>query len=312
MVQVVLIGIGAGVAAALLFLAPIGGSALAFPLFFLTGLPLAIAALGWGVTAGVIALAAGAAVSYLALGTMSAPAIFAFVFAGPIVWVARLAGFSRSADAGDEWFPLGRLLLHAALGVAAGLAVAGIVSGYDPARITVEASAALVEIMTAAQGGVPATAEQVKPMVDVYVAMLPFTLATFMVVVIVFNLWLGAMIARASGRFARPAVPLWTARPPIELFLGFVITLALAFLLRGPVGEMASLLAGALGCGLALVGLAVLHGVTIGMSGRAILLATTYVVTFFSGLPLALFALLGAADTFVDFRTRRRSGVPRT
>ena len=50
--QAILIGIAAGFAAALLFLAPVGGTPLAFPLFVLTGLPLALAGLGWGLTAG--------------------------------------------------------------------------------------------------------------------------------------------------------------------------------------------------------------------------------------------------------------------
>ena len=54
MTQVFLVGIGAGIAAALLFMAPIGGTVLAFPLFLLTGLPIAIAGLGWGVIAGLV------------------------------------------------------------------------------------------------------------------------------------------------------------------------------------------------------------------------------------------------------------------
>jgi len=53
--QPILIGIAAGIAAALLFLAPIGATLIAFPLFLLTGLPIAIAALGWGLVGGAAA-----------------------------------------------------------------------------------------------------------------------------------------------------------------------------------------------------------------------------------------------------------------
>ena len=54
MTQSIFVGIGAGLAAALLFLAPVSGTALAFPLFALTGLPIAIAGLGWGVVGGIV------------------------------------------------------------------------------------------------------------------------------------------------------------------------------------------------------------------------------------------------------------------
>ena len=46
-VRIILVGIGAGLAAALLFLSPIGGTLLAFPLFVLSGFPIAIAGFGW-------------------------------------------------------------------------------------------------------------------------------------------------------------------------------------------------------------------------------------------------------------------------
>ena len=55
MVQLVLIGIGAGLAAALLFASPIGGTSLAFPLFCVTGVPIAIAGFGWTPLAAAIA-----------------------------------------------------------------------------------------------------------------------------------------------------------------------------------------------------------------------------------------------------------------
>ncbi|MEX0852388.1 MAG: hypothetical protein WD036_03770, partial [Bauldia sp.] len=66
MVQFILVGILAGLAAALMFLAPVSGTALAFPLFALAGLPLAIAGLGWSpLAAGVAAIAAAAAIAGL-------------------------------------------------------------------------------------------------------------------------------------------------------------------------------------------------------------------------------------------------------
>ena len=55
MMQLVLIGIGAGLAAALLYASPMGGTSLAFPLLCVTGVPIAIAGFGWTPLAAVTA-----------------------------------------------------------------------------------------------------------------------------------------------------------------------------------------------------------------------------------------------------------------
>ena len=55
MVHVVLIGISAGAATALLFASVASGSALSVPLFYLAPLPILIAAMGWSHGAALIA-----------------------------------------------------------------------------------------------------------------------------------------------------------------------------------------------------------------------------------------------------------------
>ena len=67
MMQIVLIGLGAGAAAALLFASVVSGSLAAVFLFYLAPLPILIAALGWSHWAGIdrgrsAALAIGVAV----------------------------------------------------------------------------------------------------------------------------------------------------------------------------------------------------------------------------------------------------------
>ena len=72
MVQIVLVGLVAGVAGALLFMSPIGGTTLAFPLFTLCGLPIAIAGLGWTMVAGLIGSAVAAIVVLVAISGSAA------------------------------------------------------------------------------------------------------------------------------------------------------------------------------------------------------------------------------------------------
>ena len=62
MMQIVLVGLGAGAAAALLFASVASGSIAAVFLFYLAPLPILIAALGWSHWAGLIAAALATAV----------------------------------------------------------------------------------------------------------------------------------------------------------------------------------------------------------------------------------------------------------
>src|ERR1700704_2904447 len=62
MMQIVLIGLGAGAAAALLFASVASGVIFSVLLFYLSPLPIMIAALGWSHWAGLLAAVVGAAV----------------------------------------------------------------------------------------------------------------------------------------------------------------------------------------------------------------------------------------------------------
>jgi hypothetical protein len=54
------------------------------------------------------------------------------------------------------------------------------------------------------------------------------------------------------------------------------------------------------------MGLAVIHALTRGLNARFAILAVVYaLVLLSSGLPIIVFALLGLAETFFNFRSRR-------
>jgi len=113
MMQLGLIGIGAGAAAALLFASVTSGAWLSIPLFYLAPLPIMIVGLGWSHWAALIAALAGA----LALGIAFGP-VFCFSFlasAGLPAWLlgylAMLARPAGDAAAAIEWYPPGRLVV---------------------------------------------------------------------------------------------------------------------------------------------------------------------------------------------------------
>lgn len=315
MLQIVLVGIGAGLAAALLFAAPLGGTSLALPLFALTGLPIAIAGLGWTAFGALVATAVGSLVILFTFST-GAAAILGLVFGLPITWLVRQAALSRPTNADDpnsprEWYPTGNLLLHAAVAVAVGAVIAGAIVGYDPDRLADE----MVDALAAWLASSPETAstgrEQIEAFVRLNIGVLPVSIGVLTLTVIVLDLWLGAWIAGMSGRIRRPRDRMWTVELPRAALIGLGFAI-LVSLVPGWPGNVGKVFAGTLGCAAALVGLAVMHALTIGKSARGFLLAFAYAVLFVFGFPLLLFALLGIAETFLRFRTRRFGGAPPT
>ena len=314
MTQDLLVGIAAGVAAALLFLAAASGTALAFPLFVLTGLPIAIAGLGWGVLAAILSAIAGSVVVLALIHAMGA-AIFILLFGAPMVWLTRLAGLSRPVDqpqSGGErlWYPLGRLLVNAAISIAVGLVIIGLVTGYEPETLVREATVALIDWLASGNPtGAPPTAAEVEPFVRLNVAILPFTVAILALVMIVLDLWLAALVTRASGRLKRPRERLWTVTLPSGALPGLAAAIVLA-MVPGALGQSAAVLAGALGGAAALVGLAVLHALTLGMGGRGAVLTISYALLFLFGFPLFLLVALAIGERFLHLRARRFGGAP--
>src|SRR4051794_15318768 len=123
MMQIGLMGVGSGAAAALLFASVTTGSYLSIALFYLAPLPLMIAGLGWSHWSALIGAAAGTALLFglfdvfLSLGFLAS--------AGVPGWLlTRLATLARPAPAGEaplsgerslDWFPPGALVISAAL-----------------------------------------------------------------------------------------------------------------------------------------------------------------------------------------------------
>ena len=118
MMQIVLIGVGAGAAAALLFASVTSGIWFSVILFYLAPLPIMIAALGWSHRAGLTAAFAAAAMLGAAFG-MFFFGTFLTSIGAPAWWLGYLALLGRPvANGGEpqtEWYPAGRLVLWLSL-----------------------------------------------------------------------------------------------------------------------------------------------------------------------------------------------------
>ena len=320
MVQIVLIGISAGAAAALLFASVASGSMFSIILFYLAPLPIVIAAVGWSHVAGLIASLSAAA----ALAVVFGGAFFVAFLVGvglPAWWLGYLTLLARPA-AGDlsgavEWYPPGRLILWAAL-LGAAVVTAGILNlGTDADDFRAGLKRAFERIIRIQMGRpldgplqIPGISDPNRLM-DFLVAVIPPTAAVLATITNLINLWLAARIVKVSGRLKRPWPDIAGIEfPPLASAL-LVASLAGSFL-SGLIGIIAGVFAATLLMAFAILGFAILHKITSGMNGRGFMLAGIYAAVGVFGWPVLVMMLLGLSDTFLDLRARiaARRGPP--
>jgi hypothetical protein len=307
--QIGLVALGAGASSALLFASMLSGSVAAVALFYLAPLPILIAAMGWSHWAG-LAAALIAATGLLTLGIY--PAIAFLVSAGlPAWWLGYLALLARPVGpAGElEWYPVGRLVLWAAALAALMVLIALGQFGSDLTGIQDTLHGAF-ERMLRARMRIPAGEALTIPgvsdpgwLIETMVAVLPPAATVVAAVTQIFNLWLAARIVQTSGRLTRPWPDLAAMRFPPVTAVALAAAVGASFL-PGVVGFAAALPAASLLLAYAVLGFAVMHGLTRHLPGRPIVLGGVYAAVAILGWPVLLMTLLGLLDSAFDLRAR--------
>lgn len=310
------IGAGAGLAAALLFLSLIGGTVLAFPLFFLAPMPLAIAAFGWGTSAGAVAVGVGGLVTAAAL-SLPAGALFAGALGFPILMGAHLIGLARPADEANPqsptvWFPLGEVAFRIAILVGAISLLVLLLTGFEREATTALFVEGLKEFVGTGAATLSAEElEQLKVIAALYVSAMPFFYPALWMLTIVFSLWAGARVVRRSERLVRPWQPMWAIPFPAKIGAVFVLA-ALASSFGDPLALYAGPFAGTFFILVVLVGLASLHALLAKADFKVIALATVYGSMALFGLPVLVVAALGLGELVMRFgaKAQARRGGP--
>jgi hypothetical protein len=292
MMQIVLIGLGAGAAATLLFASVVSGSLAAIFLFYLDPLPILLAALGWSHWAGLIAAATAA----LAIGIMSGSFFVSVsVIAFGAWWLGYLSLLARPTGNGSgealEWYPVGRLVLWAA--IIGTLIVAAAIPNFGTDQQSL-------------QTGLRKVYERIlndPALVDMLVIAVPPAAAVFSTLTNVFNLWLAGRIVKVSGRLKRPWPDLSAMTMPTSAMVTLAGAIAGAFL-PDLVGVMAGVLAASLLTAFAILGFAVLHAITRGLGSRPILLTGAYAAAIVFFWPVLAIAMLGLAENAFNIRAR--------
>lgn len=311
MIAIVPIAMAAGSASALMFASTVSGALISVLLFNLAPLPLMVAALGWGplcATIGGISAATGLGVIF----GLPSCVTFALAVALPAWRLGHLALLGRplvahasAADDADavEWYPVGRILLWIVAFATATIMAALLTIGSDGPTVTETIHAALVSILEAA-GFAPSDRT-----IHVLVTIVPPAAAIGAMLMLTLNLWLAAKITRTSGRLSRPWPDLKSIDlPPMTLA---ALSVAVAFCFAGGLlAVLAQIVTATLMMAYALVGLAVLHTLTLASKSRALWLVCTYVIVIAFSWALLAIVAIGLADSLFGFRQRYLQGRP--
>jgi hypothetical protein len=317
MIAIILIGLAAGCASALMFASIISGALISLLLFYLAPLPLMVAALGWGPIAATI----GGIVAASGLGAIfGLPYCIAFVItvALPAWWLGHLAllgrplpatapeGGSAPAAVQLEWYPIGRILLWIA-GFAALTTIAAMLTlGTDAETITNSLRRGLLRILGARDA---ASAGDIERWVAALAVIAPAAATIVAMMTLTLNLWLAGKITATSGRLHRPWPDLKSAElPPMTLV---ALSVALAFCFIGGLAAMfAQITTTALMMAYGLTGFAVLHTLTLALKSRVFWLCCTYAIVVAFGWPVLAMIVLGLADAVFGIRQRYLRGKP--
>jgi predicted membrane protein DUF2232 len=317
MLQIGLVGLSAGTAAALLFASVTSGTWISIPLFYLAPLPIMIAGLGWSHWSALVAAVVASAALGVAFGSMF---FFAFLAGAglPAWWLGYLALLARPGDGTSvtlEWYPTGRLVVWAAVLAALVVIVAIPNFGTDAETFRAGLGQSLSRLLRAegvspADAPVPGAANSDRLLAFLVIA-IPPAAAVIATITSVFNLWLAARIVKFSGRLTRPWPMLETMTFPKSFSVALAVAIALSFL-DSLVGIVAGVLSSAILMAYAVYGFAVLHSITHGINGRPFVLGGIYASVMIFGWPVLALCLLGISETAFDLRARaaRKRGPP--
>jgi hypothetical protein len=280
----------------------------------LAPLPIVIAGLGWNHWAGLIAalvasagLAAGFGVSFFVVFLLGI-GLPAWLFAY-LALLARPA--TRPTPDGLEWYPVGHLVVWSAI-VSSIIVMAAIFYSSSDAETFRATLHKVIERLVQQPNRAPVNAGDLDRFVDLMVASLPGAASVMNTLTLIINLWLAVRVVKVSGRLRRPALDIPNMHFQVFAPLLTGVAVAMSFM-PGLAGIAGGVCASSMLFVYALLGLAVLHKITMGLDSRVFLLGGAY-ATLLLVWPVLAFSMLGLADTALDIRGRvaRRRGPPAT
>lgn len=309
-----LIGVVAGLVAAVLYASLATRTMLAVVLFVLAPLPILLAGIGWGAGAAQFAFLTSTVLTGIALGVRGAMS-FAITIGIPALILTHLVllhrlhpqngGSDEDGPVIAEWYPAGTIVAWAAfmagLVVAAALGLFGDIDAYRKA--VREMVPPVLKILQPVIGETPdkARIDRLAEVLAHYT--LPVSAAVTWLSMMLGNVWLAAKVASISGQLPRPWPPLSQLEYPPLFTAGFFAAIGFTFL-PGLAGVMAVGFAGAFSLAFLLMGFMVIHVLLSASRFKGILLAGVYIGAFFNPWVAPAIVVLGLAEPFIELRRR--------
>lgn len=313
----IIIAIGCGLTAAALHATIVTGSPISLVLFYLAPLPLFLAGLGWGPVVAALGALAGSATLAGAIDVKTGAFFLLSTGVAPVL-LSHLALINRPAQTGTalegeatesqtEWYPEGRLILWCAV-VACVLMTATIFVVGGNAEGFQEQVKAILDLMMQ-QLSVSIAPEEManfRKVMDVFAKLAAPLAAAIWLLSTLLNLWVASRILNSANRSPRPWAPFASYSLPKSA--GFMLAgTILASMLPGTLGFIALIAFMLMTTVFTVIGLATLHGLTIGNPMRAFILASAYlallVLSWVIMVPLVILALV---DLQFNLRARAR------
>jgi len=295
--QIYGIGALAGATTALLCLGMASGSMLAVIMFFISPVPLMVAGLGFGLKAALTgALFAVGGTFLFANGLVAA--LVALAIAGPACATGYWLNMARPAEeiGGPPgqlaWYPLADVLFANALFTGLAYVVLGALIGFGP-DLARELAAELIARFRETNPELVFSPEGEASLRDFLLTIVPIAQPFFWMLTLTLSIRIATAIARRSGLMKRPQEdwPLALRMPRTATF-AFLVAVLIS-LVPGGLGLAGSSIAGALGAGFTMAGLAVVHARTRGMSGRFVILLLAYLSIVLIGFTVLAFFVIG-------------------
>lgn len=298
---IISVGILAGLASALMSSGVITQSGMAMVLYFLTPLPIFMAALGWGSNAGIIA-AIAATVTVSVVSTPMAAVLIALTSFIPAATGAYLSGLARPAsDLGGSshiliWYPLSDIIFRLSLMVAVSFIIIGFLIGFN-ADMVQSLTGQVMQRLQETDPSYQPDENMRNALAAILMVVLPAMQPAIALAALIGNLYLALRLTGASGRLKRPRDD-WptTLRMPVSALGIFAIALALSFFGAG-LAQAALVFVGAIGSGFLFSGFAIMHLRTRSMSLRPLILWLAYVGVMLLAPLLVIFFVIGLFDT---------------
>ncbi|MFK5981054.1 MAG: hypothetical protein QM488_19460 [Rhizobiaceae bacterium] len=300
----ILIGVLAGLAAALLYFSSYMVGMLGKLPLYIAPLPIYLVMFSFGSLSGIVATLTALAIA-LALAPSLAVATLGAIIALPALLIGYQANLTSEVPAekgGDAnsppltWYPLENLLFNLAIAIGCGVLVIGAVSGFNGNTIVPIIVQQMQEIARINPELKSLTEADLTNLAQTFAKLVPFFYPSIWLVTHVINAHLAAAIARNYKYMQRP-----TDDMPVDLNLplGALVALPTAMILMlfgtGILSSIAAVFSGVLFMAFAIVGLGALH---LRLRGRQVarpMLIITYLIIFLFSFPLLVFAIAGVA-----------------